>query len=92
MDSANKAIVTLSLGQLEGTHQEGVFIFKGVPFAAPPVGERRWLPPQPVEPWQGVLQTGQFGAAVPQNPLLDGPGLGGNAGWIRRIGRAERND
>lgn len=77
MDSASKAIVTLSLGQLEGTHQQGVFTFKGVPFAAPPVGERRWLPPQPVEPWQGVLQAGQFGTAAPQNPMLDGPGLQG---------------
>jgi para-nitrobenzyl esterase len=74
MDNANKAVVTLSLGQLEGTHQEGVFTFKGVPFAAPPVGERRWLPPQPVEAWQGVLQAGQFGTTAPQNPMLDGPG------------------
>jgi para-nitrobenzyl esterase len=77
MDSANKVIVTLSLGQLEGTHREGVFTFKGVPFAAPPVGERRWLSPQPVEPWPGVLQAGQFGTTAPQNPMLDGPGLEG---------------
>ncbi|UCC89183.1 MAG: carboxylesterase family protein [Anaerolineales bacterium] len=75
MDRANKAIVTLSLGQLEGTHQEGLAIFKGVPFAAPPVRERRWRPPQPVEPWQGVLQVAQFGMAAPQNPMLGGPGL-----------------
>jgi len=77
MDSANKAIVTLSLGQLEGTRQEGLAIFKGVPFAAPPVGERRWRPPQPVEPWQGVLHVCQFGMAAPQNPMLGGPGLEG---------------
>jgi para-nitrobenzyl esterase len=74
MDRANKAVVTLSLGQLEGTHQEGVFTFKGVPFAAPPVGERRWLPPQPVEPWEGVLQAVQFGMTAPQNPIPAGPG------------------
>jgi para-nitrobenzyl esterase len=74
MDSANRAIVTLSLGQLEGTRQEGLFAFKGVPFAAPPVGERRWLPPQPARPWQGVLQARQFGRAAPQNPMLGGPG------------------
>ena len=79
MDSANKTIVTLSLGWLEGTHQEGLFTFKGVPFAAPPVGERRWLPPQPVEPWQGVLQAGQFGTVAPQNPMLGGPGLEGES-------------
>ena len=68
MDSASRAIVTLSLGQLEGAHQEGLFTFKAVPFAVPPVGELRWLPPQPVEPWQGVLQAGQFGKTAPQNP------------------------
>jgi para-nitrobenzyl esterase len=73
MGSANRAIVTLSLGQIEGSHQEGVFTFKGVPFAAPPVGERRWLPPQPIEPWQGVLQANQFGTVAPQNPLPEGP-------------------
>jgi para-nitrobenzyl esterase len=74
MDTANRAIVTLSLGQLEGTHQQGVFAFKGIPFAAPPVGERRWLPPQPVEPWRGVLPAGQFRTIAPQNPMLGGPG------------------
>jgi para-nitrobenzyl esterase len=77
MDRANKAIVTLSLGQLEGTCQEGVFTFKGVPFARPPVGEWRWLPPQPIEPWQGVLQARQFGTTAPQNLMLPGPDLMG---------------
>jgi para-nitrobenzyl esterase len=70
VDGAEKAIVTLSLGLLEGIHQEGLAVFKGVPYAAPPVGERRWQPPQPVEPWQGVLQARQFGAIAPQNPTL----------------------
>jgi para-nitrobenzyl esterase len=74
MDRANKAVVTLSLGQLEGSHQGAMFAFKGVPFAAPPVGERRWLPPQPVEPWEGVLQAVQFGMTAPQNPIPAGPG------------------
>jgi para-nitrobenzyl esterase len=74
MSSANRAIISISRGQLEGTYQEGVFSFKGVPFAAPPVGERRWLPPQPVEPWQGVLQADQFGMVAPQNPMPGGPG------------------
>jgi para-nitrobenzyl esterase len=74
MGSADRAIVSLSLGQIEGSHGEGVFTFKGIPFAAPPVGERRWLPPQPVEPWQGVLQAVRFGTVAPQNPMLGGPG------------------
>jgi para-nitrobenzyl esterase len=74
MDVPERAIVTLSLGQLEGTRQEGVAIFKGVPFAASPVGERRWQPPQPVGPWKGVLRADRFGMTAPQNPMLGGPG------------------
>jgi para-nitrobenzyl esterase len=74
VDRASKAVVTLSLGQLEGIHKGGVFAFKGVPFAAPPVGERRWQPPQPVEPWQGMLQARQFGTIAPQNPMIGEPG------------------
>jgi para-nitrobenzyl esterase len=66
----DRAVVTLSLGQVEGVCQEGLAVFKGVPYAAPPVGERRWRPPQPVEPWQGVLQARQFGTIAPQNPML----------------------
>jgi para-nitrobenzyl esterase len=77
MDSENRAIVALSLGQLEGTRQKGLAVFKGIPFAARPVGERRWLPPQPVEPWQRVLQATQFGTVAPQNPMFPGPILEG---------------
>ena len=74
MDRTDRAVVTLSLGQLEGTRQGGLVVFRGVPFAAPPVGERRWLPPQPVEPWQGVRQAKRFAMTAPQNPMLGGPG------------------
>jgi para-nitrobenzyl esterase len=77
MDNADNASVTLSLGQLQGIYQEGVFTFKGVPFAAPPVGKRRWLPPQPVEPWPGVLRADRFGRVAPQNPMIGGPELAG---------------
>src|SRR5690606_21929283 len=41
--------------------QSGVRIYRGLPFAAPPVGENRWRPPQPVEPWQGVRDASKFG-------------------------------
>jgi carboxylesterase type B len=45
-------------------------VFKGVPFAAPPVGDLRWRAPQPVKPWQGVRQATRFGASCMQN-LVD---------------------
>jgi len=41
-------------------------MFLGIPFAAPPTGERRWKPPQPVEKWEGVRKADAYGAACPQ--------------------------
>ena len=43
-------VVRLDSGQLQGVVEDGVATFKGVPFAAPPVSELRWRPPQPVAP------------------------------------------
>ena len=41
-------------GILEGKDLSGITVFKGVPFAAPPVGDLRWKAPQPVQKWEGV--------------------------------------
>ena len=58
------AITTASTrsGQISGVEIPGkdITVFKGVPFAAPPVGELRWKEPQPVEPWEGVLKADAF--------------------------------
>ncbi|HWQ36627.1 MAG TPA: carboxylesterase family protein [Blastocatellia bacterium] len=55
------AIVKIDSGQLQGVEADGVISFKGIPFAAPPVGELRWRPPQPAPKWTGVRQAAEFG-------------------------------
>jgi para-nitrobenzyl esterase len=51
-----------------GGEQEKVMIYKGIPYAKPPVGELRWKPPQPAAPWEGVRQTREPGPRCPQPP------------------------
>ncbi len=53
-------------GLVEGVAASGVTAYKGIPFAAPPIGKLRWKAPQPVVPWSGVLQANEFAPACPQ--------------------------
>lgn len=55
-------------GDISGTIQDHIHIFKGIPFAAPPVGDLRWKAPQPVHPWPGVKACEHFGASPMQHP------------------------
>ncbi len=52
--------VTVDSGQVDGTAQDGMTVYLGIPFAAPPVGDLRWRPPQPAEKWTGVKTTTAF--------------------------------
>ncbi len=52
--------VTTAEGILEGKDLSGITVFKGIPFAAPPVGNLRWKAPQPVQKWQGVREAKEF--------------------------------
>ncbi|MGH9740072.1 MAG: carboxylesterase/lipase family protein [Candidatus Acidiferrales bacterium] len=61
-------------GTIAGTAVNGVSEFKGIPFAAPPVGALRWKAPQPVRPWHGVRQTTAFGPACMQSAFGGGGG------------------
>ena len=64
--------VTTANGIVEGTTEasSGIRMFKGIPFAAPPVGELRWRPPQPVTSWEGVRNADRFGPRAMQLPLF----------------------
>ena len=67
-------IVTTRQGKVKGRLSDGVYVFKGIHYAAAPFGAHRFLPPQPVEPWDGIHDAFEFGpkpAEVPYPPPLD---------------------
>jgi len=61
---------TVTGGRISGALVDGISEFKGIPFAAPPIGALRWKAPQPVKPWSGVRQSTAFGPACLQEPTL----------------------
>ncbi len=75
-------IVNTRNGQIEGNQasaENPVVVFRGIPFAAPPTGPNRWLPPQAAPDWVGVRPAVDFGAEAPQNPSPLDAMLGGGA-------------
>ncbi|WP_250536461.1 carboxylesterase family protein [Caballeronia sp. AZ10_KS36] len=58
--TSDPTIAATADGAVQGSASNGVVAFKGIPFAAPPVGALRWRPPQPVTAWSGVRQTTSF--------------------------------
>lgn len=67
-------------GMIQGitSSYSGIRIFRGIPFAAPPVGDLRWKPPQPVKNWEGVRQADQFGPRAMQLRLFGDMGFRSN--------------
>src|SRR5688572_8738728 len=63
------------LAGVAGSTQPAVRVFKGIPFAAPPLGENRWKAPQPAAKWEGVRKADAFGA-----PCAAGAPFGGRGG------------
>ena len=61
-------ILTIEGGQVQGVEAdiEGVYVYRGIPYAAPPIKDLRWKAPQPVIPWEGVLIADRFGHPVYQ--------------------------
>src|SRR4029453_17500249 len=62
-------------GLLQGSIEDGLTVYRGIPFAAPPVGDLRWREPQPAVKWDGFRQAAKFGAAC-----MQGRAPGGNGG------------
>src|SRR5438105_3141352 len=57
-------------GMLEGVDESGIKTFKGIPFAAPPIGNLRWREPQPVQNWSSVRKADKFGPRAMQLPIF----------------------
>ncbi|MBM2619585.1 carboxylesterase family protein [Actinoplanes sp. LDG1-06] len=64
--------VAVAAGKLRGRWESGVAVFRGIPYAAPPVGPRRFAAPQPAPGWAGVRPAGSFGPPVPQADMFGG--------------------
>ena len=60
-------IVNTANGVVSGIEQNGVTIFKGIPYAQAPVGTLRWKPTQPVKNWKGIRKCEHFGASAMQS-------------------------
>lgn len=96
---ANTPMVTVSSGQLKGKYEDdgAVAVFKGIPYAEPPVGDLRWRPPQPIRPWSGIREATKFGPMAHQRlvdfetfitSLIDGQGWGRlRAGFIKLLAK-----
>lgn len=64
----SETLVTYADGTVRGIRTGDLLAWRGIPYAAPPVGPLRLRAPQPVEPWTGERDAGRFGNAAPQNP------------------------
>ncbi|MFJ4225374.1 carboxylesterase/lipase family protein [Microbacterium sp. NPDC089695] len=59
---------TLTAGTVRGEEVDGIRLFRGIPYAAPPFGDHRFRSPRPADPWDGVREARAFGPTAPQSP------------------------
>lgn len=69
-ETASSPQVNTAEGAVKGVNDSGVYIFEGIPYARPPLGNLRWKPPQPAKRWRGVRKATQFGAGCMQLPIF----------------------
>ena len=65
-DKQMTGVVDINSGTIQGGYENGVYVFKGIPFAKAPVGDLRWVAPEKPELWQNVKKTTNYGPACPQ--------------------------
>ncbi len=70
------APVKVEGGLVQGTSEDGLTVYTGVPFAAPPVGDLRWRAPQPAAKWEGTRQAVKFGRSCVQAMANPAAGAG----------------
>ncbi|OSP28128.1 carboxylesterase, partial [Streptomyces sp. 13-12-16] len=70
-DRANPPVTGTPYGAVRGRWERGVAVFRGIPYAAPPFGPRRFRPPVPPEPWDGVREAAAFGPTAPKPPYSE---------------------
>jgi para-nitrobenzyl esterase len=64
---AQGPVIPTESGAISGVHESGLSVYKGVPFAAPPLADLRWRPPAPVAPWTGTRKADTFAPACMQD-------------------------
>ena len=93
-------VVKIDSGVLEGTHSPGnpqLLFFRGIPYAAPPVGELRWKPPQPPARWHAARKADELSAACPQTDFLyraiqrTVSTVGGDQSLVKPVGRTSED-
>jgi para-nitrobenzyl esterase len=84
MSTDASPVAMTATGAVRGRTEDGLAVFRGIPFAQPPVGEARFTEPRPALPWDGVRDASAFGPQPPQTPLAPGAPMSpkGSPDWL----------